>query len=118
MNTKQILTLVTTALSDFKAQDIMTLDVQNISSVCDFMVIASGTSNRHVTSITKNLAEKAKKQGETPLGVEGEDSGEWALIDLGNVIVHVMQPQVRSFYQLEKLWTRVGEKSIGEQSSA
>jgi len=116
MNTKQILTLVTTALSDFKAQDITVLDVQGISSVCDFMVIASGTSNRHVTGITKHLTEKAKIQNEKPLGVEGEDVGEWALVDLGNVIVHIMQPQVRDFYQLEKLWTRMGEKSVGEQT--
>ena len=117
MNTKQILALVTKALSDLKARNITILDVQNISSVSDFMVIASGTSNRHVTGIAKHVAEEAKKRGEKPLGVEGEDSGEWALVDLGDVVVHVMQSQVRDFYQLEKLWTRMGEKSVAGQSS-
>jgi len=116
MNTKQLLTLTTTALSNLKAQNITILDVQEISSVSDFMVIASGTSNRHVTGIAKNLAEEAKKQGEKPLGVEGEVAGEWVLVDLGTVIVHVMQPQVRDFYQLEKLWTRIGEKSVDKQA--
>jgi ribosome-associated protein len=110
MKTKDLLSLVNTALSDLKAQNIQTLDVQGISSITNFMVIASGNSNRHVIGITRHVAEQAKMRGEKPLGVEGEDVGEWALIDLGEIIVHVMQPDIRDFYELEKLWTRVGKK--------
>jgi ribosome-associated protein len=110
MKTKKLLSLVNTALSDLKAQNIQILDVRDISTVTDFMVIASGNSSRHVTGIVHHLTEQVKMGGEKPLGVEGEDVGEWALVDLGEIVVHVMQPHIRDFYQLEKLWTRMGEK--------
>jgi len=114
MNTEQLLSLVSTALSDLKAQNVEILDVQGISTVTNFMVIASGQSSRQVAGIANRLIEQVKMQGEKPLGMEGEDVGEWALIDLGDIIVHVMQPHIRDFYQLEKLWTDLGKKSANQ----
>ena len=96
--------LILTALEDLKAVDIVELDVKGKTSVTDLLIIASGTSSRHVKSIASNVAVEAKKQGSQALGVEGEDQGEWVLVDLGDIVVHVMQPHVRQFYDLEKLW--------------
>lgn len=104
MNIEQLKRLAIDALEDVKAKDIRVLDVRGISSITDFMVIASGTSTRQVRAIANNVAEKAKEQGCRPLGVEGEQVGEWALVDLADVVVHVMLPEVRDFYNLEKLW--------------
>lgn len=96
--------LVVTALEDGKAKDIKPIDVRGLTSIADFMVIASGTSDRHCKSLADRVVEKAREEGVKPLGVEGEASGEWILVDLHDVIVHVMQPRVRDFYNLEKLW--------------
>ena len=92
------------ALDDMKAVDIVVLDVSKKSSIADYMIVASGTSDRHVKAVANNVVEDAKKAGHVPLGVEGSNEGEWVLVDLGDVIVHVMMPAVRDFYQLEKLW--------------
>jgi len=97
--------LILTALDDMKAVDIVELDVRDKTSVTDLLIIASGTSSRHVKSIASNVAIEAKKIGKKPLGVEGEAQGEWVLVDLGDIVVHVMQPHVRQFYDLEKLWS-------------
>ena len=97
--------LILTALDDMKAENIIELDVNGKTSVTDLLIIASGTSSRHVKSIASNVAVEAKKQGKQPLGIEGEEQGEWVLVDLGDIIVHVMQPHVRQFYDLEKLWS-------------
>lgn len=97
--------LVIDALEDMKARDIVILDVKPLTSVADLMIVASGTSNRHIKSIADSVREKVKKSGLTPLGVEGEDAAEWVLVDLGDIIVHVMLPDTRRFYDLEKLWS-------------
>lgn len=104
MTTDNLLKLVVTTLDDGKGRDITVVDVRGKTGVTDFMVVASGTSERHVKSLAGHVAEEAKKNATQPLGVEGGDVGEWVLVDLGEVIVHVMKPQTRDFYQLEKLW--------------
>jgi len=92
------------ALEEMKAEDISVMDVINKTSVTDWVIVASGTSSRHVKSAAGYVVEQAKKNGTQPLGVEGGDTGEWVLVDLGDVVVHVMQKEVRSFYDLESLW--------------
>ncbi|GAB2559609.1 ribosome silencing factor [Rhodanobacter koreensis] len=93
------------ALEELKAKDIREIDVRGKTSIADLLVIASGTSARHVKSIADEVSKFAKKAGVMPLGVEGELEGEWVLVDLGDVIVHVMLPRIREFYGLERLWT-------------
>ena len=97
--------LVIAALDDLKAKDVQEIDVRGKSSVTDLMVLASGTSSRHVKSIADEVVKKAKQAGLPPIGVEGQREGEWVLVDLGDVIVHVMLPRTREFYGLERLWT-------------
>ncbi len=105
MNSEALTDLVVEALDDVKAKDIVRLDVRDMTVVTDYMVIASGTSNRHVRALVDNVAEKAKAAGRRPIGIEGEDGSEWVLLDLGDTLVHVMLPKVREFYNLEKLWS-------------
>jgi ribosome-associated protein len=105
MNSKELSELVVAALEDVKAIDIVTLDVRNMTSVTDYMIVASGTSNRHVKALIENVAEKARAAGHRPIGIEGEEGGEWVLLDLQDALVHVMLPKVREFYNLEKLWS-------------
>jgi len=100
-----LLTITQHALEDLKAVAPVVLDVRELSSVMDWLVVASGTSSRHVKSLADNVLMKAKESGVRPLGVEGERIGEWVLVDFGDVVVHVMQPATRSFYDLERLWS-------------
>ena len=104
-----LLKAVHDGLEELKAKDIVEIDVRGKSSVCDYMVIASGTSTRHVKSIADEVVRFAKKLDVMPLGVEGEREAEWVLVDLGDVVVHAMLPRVREFYALERLWT-VGDQ--------
>jgi ribosome-associated protein len=104
VQTNELVAFVADKIDDMKARDIVTLDVRGKSSVTNFMVICSGTSNRHTKSIAGYLTTEVKKMGLQPLGIEGEASGEWVLLDLGDVVVHVMLEESRNFYQLEKLW--------------
>lgn len=97
-------TLAMDALEELKAKDITLLDVSRLTSVTDLMLIASGTSTRHVAALAGNLVEKAKQQGIQPLGVEGENGADWVLVDLGDLVVHVMLPETRQLYDLERLW--------------
>ncbi|MGH8036317.1 MAG: ribosome silencing factor [Stenotrophomonas sp.] len=106
---EQLLECVRKATEELKAKDLVEIDVIGKSSVADYMVIASGTSSRHVKSIADEVVKFAKNLGVMPLGVEGEREAEWVLVDLGDVIVHVMLPRVREFYALERLWT-VGDQ--------
>ena len=92
------------ALADMKALDVKVLDVRGLTDIADTMVIASGTSDRHVRSVAQRVIEKTKQSGFRPHGVEGQQDGDWVLIDLSEMIVHVMLPRVREFYGLEKLW--------------
>jgi ribosome-associated protein len=96
--------VVVDALGDMKALDVKVLDVRGLTDITDCMVIASGTSDRHVRSVAQRVVEKAKEAGFRPHGLEGEQDGDWVLIDLSEMIVHVMLPRVREFYGLEKLW--------------
>jgi ribosome-associated protein len=107
----QLLNIVVDAIDDMKGVDLMVIDVRDMTSITDRMVIASGTSTRHVKSIADTVALKAKQGGFQALGVEGAQAAEWVLIDLGDVVVHVMTPAIREFYALEKLWAVVGDKS-------
>ncbi|MES9844870.1 MAG: ribosome silencing factor [Candidatus Sedimenticola sp. PURPLELP] len=104
MQVEELRDLAVEVLEDMKAQDIKVLDVRGKTSITDIMIIASGTSDRHVKSMAESVAFHAKDAGEQPLGTEGLTDGEWALIDLNGVVVHVMQAKVRDFYQLERLW--------------
>lgn len=106
----QCLEIVRFALNDVKAQNIVELDVTGLTNVADMIVIASGTSTRHVKALADNVAEEAKKQGYRPIGVEGERDAEWILIDLSFVVVHVMLPTARKFYDLESLWRPVEQQ--------
>ncbi|MGE3774799.1 MAG: ribosome silencing factor [Gammaproteobacteria bacterium] len=101
---RKICTLVVQALDDGKAEDIKSVDVRKLTSIADYMVIATGRSSRQVKGLADRVLETAREQHLKPLGVEGERNAEWILIDFGDVIVHVMQPEPRQFYQLEKLW--------------
>ena len=105
------LKVVQEALLDVKAKDIIELDVSAISNVSDAIVIASGTSTRHVKALADNVADEARKAGFRPIGVEGERDAEWILVDLGLVVVHVMLPTARKFYDLESLWRVTPEKA-------
>lgn len=104
MSDESLQKTVLNALDDLKARDVVVLDVRGLTSIADSMVIASGTSDRHVRSLAENVIEKCKETGHRPLGVEGLKDGEWVLVDLQDIVVHVMLPRVRDFYNLEKLW--------------
>lgn len=104
MITDRLLTVVLGQLDDVKAEDIKVIDVHKKTDITDYMVIATGKSQRHVKSLAEHVVEEVKKHDFRPLGMEGQDSGEWVLVDLGDVVVHIMQAQTRAFYQLEKLW--------------
>lgn len=121
MQVEQLRDLVVNTLEDMKAFDIVTLDVRGKTSITDFFIIASGSSDRHVKSTAESVAFQAKQAGQTPIGAEGLQEGEWALIDLNGVVVHVMQQRVRDFYQLERLWTvdpEAAEKVSKERGSS
>jgi ribosome-associated protein len=102
--------VVIDALDDMKALEVKFLDVRGLTDIADYMVIASGTSDRHVRSVAQRVVEKAKQAGFRPHGIEGQQDGDWVLIDLNEMIVHVMLPRVREFYGLEKLWDMTATK--------
>jgi ribosome-associated protein len=105
MNSEQLRDFVVSALEETKAKDVVVLDVRKMTTVTDYMVVASGTSNRHVRALADAVDEASRAKGHRPNGVEGAGGGEWLLLDLQDVLVHVMLPRVREFYNLEKLWS-------------
>lgn len=117
MQRNRLQSLVVHTLDEMKAQDITVLDVHGVSDVTDVMVIASGSSNRQVKSMASAVVEKAKEHKYRPLGMEGEQAGEWVLVDLGDVVVHLMLPAVRDFYNLEKLWGDVARAHSTESAA-
>lgn len=104
LQTESIKKIVIEALESLKAQNIVSIDVSDRASFTDVMIFASGNSNRHVNAIAEAVIEAARKAGCPPIGVEGETVGEWVLVDLADVVVHIMQPDIRAFYDLERLW--------------
>ncbi|BBB28459.1 ribosome silencing factor [Neptunomonas japonica] len=104
MQTEQLIGLVRNALEDVKGRDIEVIDVRGKSSITDFMMIATGTSKRHVVSLAQSVSDKVKEAGVEPMGSEGQTDGDWVLVDLGELVVHVMMPDARSYYDLERLW--------------
>jgi ribosome-associated protein len=109
--------IVAGALDDLKAVDIHVLDVRHLTTVTDTMVVASGRSDRHVRAIAGAVVEQCRRAGFRPIGVEGERSGEWVLVDLAYIVVHVMLPRVREFYNLEKLWDMPARPDDAERSA-
>ena len=105
MDSKTLCDLIVDALEEVKGKDIVTLDVRNLTTVTDYMIVASGTSNRYVKALAESVATKAKAAGHRAAGIEGESGSEWVLLDLEDALVHVMLPRVREFYNLEKLWS-------------
>ncbi|MEL6199459.1 MAG: ribosome silencing factor [Pseudomonadota bacterium] len=113
MDSEALAETVVAALEDAKAQDIRLIDVRHLTSMTDYMVVASGTSDRHVKSVASSVVDTLKAAGRRPLGVEGENDGEWVLVDLQDALVHVMLPRIRDFYNLEKLWDLPPEDAVG-----
>ncbi len=109
---ERLLEIVIAALEDIKGVDIRVIDVRGLTSITDRMVIASGTSTRHIKALAENVILEAKRNGFAALGVEGEDTTGWILVDLSDVVVHIMMPETREFYALEKLW------SVGDRDNA
>ncbi len=104
MDIRKLQKLAVGALEDVKAKNVEVINTSKLSAMFDRVVIATGDSNRHVRSLAKNVADKVAEAGGQVLGIEGEDGGEWVLVDLGDIVVHVMQPAVRTYYNLEELW--------------
>lgn len=117
LKTDSLKTLVLDALDDLKAKDVTLLDVSRLTSVTDLMVVASGTSTRHVMALANNVVERVKAEGIQPLGVEGEAGADWVLVDLGDLVVHVMLPETRELYDLERLWADLPSDAEGRQES-
>ncbi|EDN67353.1 Iojap-related protein [Beggiatoa sp. PS] len=111
MDTEKLLIIVKQALEDKKAQDIKVINVRKLCNFTDFMIVATGNTARQVVALAQNVIDEAKKQGHQSLGDEGRQVGDWVLVDLGDAIVHLMQPETRNFYQLEKLWSEMGGDS-------
>ena len=109
MDIKKLQALVVDALEDVKAQDIKVYDTTHLTSLFDRICIASGTSNRQTKALAASVREKVKENGGDVIGVEGQDIGEWVLVDLGDMVVHIMQPVIRGYYRLEELW---GDKEV------
>jgi ribosome-associated protein len=111
--------LIVDALEDRKGHDVIAMNVAAVSDVTDYMIIASGTSNRHVKALVDRVMDAASTAGVRPLGVEGRETSEWVLVDMGDALVHVMQAETRSFYDLERLWSELpGEPAEADMAGS
>lgn len=104
MDIRKLQKIAVSALEDIKAKDIEVINTTKLTSLFDRIIVASADSNRQVKALARNVSDKAREAGVEVLGVEGEDAGEWVLVDLGDLVVHIMQPAIRSYYNLEELW--------------
>jgi ribosome-associated protein len=104
MDVRKLQKIAVAALEDIKGEDIEVINTTKLTSLFDRIIVASGNSNRQVKSLARNVQDKVREAGGEVCGIEGEDSGEWVLVDLGSIVVHVMQPAVRAYYNLEELW--------------
>ncbi len=120
MDVRKLQKIVVDALEEIKGHDIEVINTAKLTSLFDRIVIASGTSNRQVKSLARNVQEKVREAGGEIISVEGEDNGEWVLVDLGDIVVHLMQPTVRAYYNLEELWqaTPAGRRKAAEKAGA
>jgi ribosome-associated protein len=118
MDIRKLQKIAVSALEDIKGKDIEVINTTKLTSMFDRVIIASGDSNRQVKSLARNVLEKVREAGGEVISIEGEDGGEWVLVDLGDVVVHVMQPQVRQYYNLEELWqtTPAQRRKAAEQA--
>lgn len=110
MDIRKLQKIAVAALEDIKAKDIEVINTSKLSPLFDRVIIATGDSNRHVKSLAKNVHDKAREADVQVVGIEGEETGEWVLVDLGDIVVHVMQPAVRAYYNLEELWKVVPKR--------
>lgn len=118
MSVEALQELVVSSLEEMKGVDLRVMDVREITTVTDVMVIVSGNSGRHVRALSEELVKHARDAGLQPLGVEGDDQGEWVLVDLADVVVHIMRPRIREFYNLEKLWSMADQaRETGDNAS-
>ncbi len=119
MNADELKDIALEALDDLKGRDAITLDVRPMTDITDYMLVCTGTSSRHVKSLADNVALELKKRGRPAMSIEGVDqSAEWALVDFGEVVVHVMLPETRDFYDLERLWSTSPEDASEEESDS
>ncbi len=117
MNTNKLIDIILKALDDAKAVDVVVFEVSKLTSISDYMIICSGKSKRQVAALADKVVEAAKTNDVKPLGVEGKTEGEWVLVDLGDVIVHIMYPETREYYQLEKLWSSADDRKAAQAES-
>ncbi|MBB3140101.1 ribosome silencing factor [Halomonas sp. THAF12] len=118
MHIDALKTLVLDALEELKARDVAVLDVSHLTSVTDLMVVASGTSSRHLAALSSKVIQAVKEQGVSPLGVEGESGADWVLVDLGDLVVHIMLPETRQLYDLERLWADLPSDGVALEEEA
>ncbi|MEQ8858446.1 MAG: ribosome silencing factor [Pseudomonadales bacterium] len=117
MTPEALRNLIVDALEDKKGRDVVTMDVTGVSDVTDYMIVVSGSSNRHVKALVDQVVEATTTAGIRPLGVEGRETHEWVLVDVGDALVHVMQPEARTFYDLERLWGEMPADSADTETS-
>ena len=115
MNVEELKALTLNSLDDLKGQNIVCLDVKELTSVCDYMIVVTGTSNRHIKAMTDELIKKVKRKGGAVYGTEGQNQAEWVLVDLGDIVVHAMLSATRELYDLEALWSITAERAENDQ---